>query len=222
MISPTSADGENINEILRAQKEQMKENWLHKIQYHNRFNDGYIEIAEAMLDPIGDPKFVISGQKFDTNPNSNLEYYLRERGYDINDPSSIPNHVFNPVKYADARNALEQSGHYTGIDLSQVNDYYKPLSDEQIQEFLIEDIGKQTATMQHNIFEKIEIPGTIPRVWVTPKFRLLTFSEKKAFIHLVYSYYYTENSDYDAVRIFDSMTGKEIGGYMPPYELNLK
>ena len=155
LISPTSADGENINEILRAQKEQMKENWLHKIQYHNRFNDGYIEIAEAMLDPIGDPKFVISGQKFDTNPNSNLEYYLRERGYDINDPSSIPNHVFNPVKYADARNALEQSGHYTGIDLSQVNDYYKPLSDEQIQEFLIEDIGKQTATMQHNIFEKI-------------------------------------------------------------------
>ena len=75
---------------------------------------------------------------------------------------------------------------------------------------------------KHNIFEKIEIPGTIPRVWVTPKFRLLTFSEKKAFIHLVYSYYYTENSDYDAVRIFDSMTGKEIGGYMPPYELNLK
>ena len=75
---------------------------------------------------------------------------------------------------------------------------------------------------KHNIFEKIEIPGTIPRVWVTPKFHLLTFSEKKAFIHLVYSYYYTENSDYDAVRIFDSMTGKEIGGYMPPYELNLK
>ena len=25
---------------------------------------------------------------------------------------------------------------------------------------------------KHNIFEKIEIPGTIPRVWVTPKFHL--------------------------------------------------
>ena len=75
---------------------------------------------------------------------------------------------------------------------------------------------------KNSIFEKIEIPGLVPRVWVTPKFRLLTFSEKKAFIHLVYSYYYTENSDYDAVLIFDSMTGKEIGGYMPPYELNLK
>ena len=75
---------------------------------------------------------------------------------------------------------------------------------------------------KHNIFEKIEIPGLVPRVWVTPKFHLLTFSEKKTFIHLVYSYYYTKNSDYKAVLIFDSMTGKEIGGYMPPYELNLK
>ena len=75
---------------------------------------------------------------------------------------------------------------------------------------------------KNSIFEKIEIPGLVPRVWVTPKFHLLTFSEKKTFIHLVYSYYYTKNSDYKAVLIFDSMTGKEIGGYMPPYELNLK
>ena len=75
---------------------------------------------------------------------------------------------------------------------------------------------------KHNIFEKIEIPGTIPRVWVTPKFHLLTFSEKKTYIHLIYSYYYTKNSDYKAVRIFDNMTGKEIGGYMPPFELTLK
>ena len=75
---------------------------------------------------------------------------------------------------------------------------------------------------EHNIFEKIEIPGSKPRVWVTPKFHLLTFSEKKTFIHLVYSYYYTKNSDYNMVRIFDNMTGKEIGGYLPPYELHLK
>ena len=75
---------------------------------------------------------------------------------------------------------------------------------------------------KYHIVEKIEIPGTIPRVWVTPKFHLLTFSEKKTYIHLIYSYYYTKNSDYKAVRIFDNMTGKEIGGYMPPYELNLK
>jgi len=32
---------------------------------------------------------------------------------------------------------------------------------------------------KNSIFEKIEIPGLVPRVWVTPKFHLLTFSEKK-------------------------------------------
>ena len=75
---------------------------------------------------------------------------------------------------------------------------------------------------KYHIIEKIEIPGTLPRVWVTPQFHLLTFSEKKTYIHLIYSYYYTKNSKYKAVLIFDNMTGKEIGGYLPPYELHLE
>ena len=75
---------------------------------------------------------------------------------------------------------------------------------------------------KYHIVEKIEIPGTLPRVWVTPQFHLLTFSEKKTYIHLIYSYYYTKNPKYNAVLIFDNMTGKEIGGYLPPYELHLE
>ena len=75
---------------------------------------------------------------------------------------------------------------------------------------------------KHNIFEKIEIPGLVPRVWVTPQFHRLKFSEKKTYIHLIYSYYYTKNPKYNAVLIFDNMTGKEIGGYLPPYELHLE
>jgi hypothetical protein len=74
----------------------------------------------------------------------------------------------------------------------------------------------------YHIVEKIEIPGSLPRVWVTPQFHRLTFSDKKTFIHLIYSYYYTKNPKYDMVRIFDNMTGKEIGGYMPPFGLDLK
>ena len=74
----------------------------------------------------------------------------------------------------------------------------------------------------YHIVEKIEIPGSLPRVWVTPQFHSLTFSDKKTFIHLIYSYYYTKNPKYDMVRIFDNMTGKEIGGYMPPFGLDLK
>ena len=40
---------------------------------------------------------------------------------------------------------------------------------------------------KYHIVEKIEIPGTLPRVWVTPQFHLLTFSDKKTFILLIYS-----------------------------------
>ena len=69
---------------------------------------------------------------------------------------------------------------------------------------------------KHYIFEKIEIPGSLPRAWVTTNFHLLTFSEKKTFMHLVYSYYYTKNPKYDYVRIFDNITGKSIGYYKPP------
>ena len=75
---------------------------------------------------------------------------------------------------------------------------------------------------KYHIVEKIEIPGTLPRVWVTPQFHLLKFSEKKTYIHLIYSYHYTKNPKYNAVLIFDNMTGKEIGGYLPPYELHLE
>ena len=74
----------------------------------------------------------------------------------------------------------------------------------------------------HYIFEKIEIPGSLPRVWVTRKFYLLTFSEKKTFMHLVYSYYYTKNPKYDVIRIFDNITGKSIGSYKPDTGLRIK
>ena len=74
----------------------------------------------------------------------------------------------------------------------------------------------------HYIFEKIEIPGSLPRVWVTSKFYFLTFSEKKTFMHLVYSYYYTKNPKYDVIRIFDNITGKSIGYYKPDTGLRIK
>ena len=154
-ISSTSVEGQNINELLVKQKEQMRENWLHKIQYYDRYDDGYIELAEALLDPVGDLEYVINGQKFDTNPNSNLEYFLRERGFDINDPSSIPNDVFRPAKYVDARNILKEDGHYKGVDLGEVADYYKPLSEQDIQAILIEDITKHTITLQENVIGQI-------------------------------------------------------------------
>ena len=89
--------------------------------------------------------------------------------------------------------------------------------DQEKRKALIDDMINK-----YHIVEKIEIPGTLPRVWVTSKFYFLTFSEKKTFKHLVYSYYYTKNSKHDVIRIFDNMTGKSVGYYKPDTGLRIK
>ena len=49
-IPSASIEGNLINELLVKQKEIMRDNWLHKIKYHDRYDDGYVELAQAMLD----------------------------------------------------------------------------------------------------------------------------------------------------------------------------
>ena len=155
-ISPTSPEGMKINELLIEQKQHWKENWLHKIKYWDRFGDGYIVLAEAMLEPVDGGKYVVGGMKFDENPNSNLAHYLRERGYDINNPSSIPNDVFAPVMYEDARNMLAKiSDTEDGIDLRELDPYYNPLTEQDIEDILIEDIEKHSIAIQDNILDEM-------------------------------------------------------------------
>ena len=164
-IPSASIDGKIINELLLKQKEIMRENWLHKIKYHDRYNDGYIQLAQAMLDPVGDLNYFINGKKFDVNPNSNLEYFLRERGFDLNNLESIPNSVFNPSKYVDAREILKSDGNYKGTDLTEISDYYKGFSEEDIQAYLIEEIEKHTGKLRHDLNQEIltslESPGSL-------------------------------------------------------------
>ena len=155
-ISPTSPEGMKINELLIEQKQHWKENWLHKIKYWDRFGDGYIVLAEAMLEPIDGGRYVVGGMKFDENPNSNLAHYLRERGYDINNPSSIPNDVFGPAMYEDARNMLAKiSDTDDGIDLRELDPYYNPLTEQDIEDILIEDIEKNSIAIQDNILDEM-------------------------------------------------------------------
>ena len=154
-IPSYSIDGQLLNELLVKQKEIMRENWLHKIKFHDRYDDGYIELAQAMLDPVGDPDYVINGKKFDINPNSNLAYFLLERGFDPNKPESIPNHVFNPSKYLDARQILKSDGNYKGTDLTEVSDYYKPFGQKEIQAYLLEEIEKHTTTLKYDLNQEI-------------------------------------------------------------------
>jgi len=63
------------------------------------------------------------------------------------------------------------------------------------------------------VFQKVETPGTLPRVWVRPRFYAAEFDQKQSFVSVVYAYYFDGSSEADSVRIFDSRSGKEVGSY---------
>ncbi|MCK4326382.1 hypothetical protein KAU86_02390 [bacterium] len=63
------------------------------------------------------------------------------------------------------------------------------------------------------IFAKVEVPGSLPRLWVKPAFYTLDFETKEKFVSVVYAYYFDGSNYGDTVRIFDNMSGKEVGSY---------
>lgn len=66
-------------------------------------------------------------------------------------------------------------------------------------------------------FQKVEIPGRYPHVWVTPLFYELDFELKQKFISVVYAYYKGQNPQSDIVVLFDGRSGKEIGKFAEVY-----
>jgi hypothetical protein len=76
--------------------------------------------------------------------------------------------------------------------------------------------------IKQGVITKIEIPGNLPHMWITPLYKNLDYDLKVNFANLVYSYYVTENSSYDMVIFKDSKTGQRIGGYSPEIGLDLK
>lgn len=65
------------------------------------------------------------------------------------------------------------------------------------------------------IFQKVEVPGNLPHLWVRPSFYALDFDAKQSFVNVVYSYFYTKNPSYRMVILFDSRSGKEVGEFSP-------
>lgn len=63
------------------------------------------------------------------------------------------------------------------------------------------------------IFEKVEMPGNLPRLWVRQGFHDLEFDAKQKFVSVVYAYYFDGSNLSDSVRIYDNMSGKEIGRF---------
>ena len=65
------------------------------------------------------------------------------------------------------------------------------------------------------VFQKVEVPGNLPRVWVTARFKALLFDDKQQFISVVYAYYFNGNGFTDTVLVYDNLNGREIGQYNP-------
>jgi len=69
--------------------------------------------------------------------------------------------------------------------------------------------------MKKDILQKVVNNGSYPEVWVKPMFYVLDFDIKQQILGVAYAYFY-DGSESDAiVMIYDSMTGKEVGSYMP-------
>ena len=84
-IDIDSEQGKLLNKILIEQREINKENFFHLIKYLDRYSDGYVELAEALIDPVKQQNYAQDGTVRAYNINSNLEYFLVERGYDLTD-----------------------------------------------------------------------------------------------------------------------------------------
>jgi hypothetical protein len=99
-------------------------------------------------------------------------------------------------------------------DLAQKSDVVKArapvVKSAEMQKERLEMIQKLKA---YGVFQKVDIPGDVPRLWIAPGFYPLKSDQKETFVRVVYDYFFDGNSIGDVVRIYDGKTGKEIGDY---------
>ena len=159
-ITIDSEEGQVLAGVLIEQQDLRQDSFQHKIKYFDRFSDGYVEIAEALLDPIGDSKYLIKGQVFDYNPNSNLELFVLERGYSMDNLEAIPNDIFTPKEFTLGRQMMDEvmrSGEGE-FDLREYSPNYLLLTREQIQERMNEAFSEQTSQLFDGILSGEQLP----------------------------------------------------------------
>ena len=168
-ITIDSEEGQVLAGMLIEQRDLRQESFQHKIKYYDRFSDGYVQIAEALLDPIGDSKYLIKGQAFDYNPNSNLELFVLERGYTMDNLEAIPNDIFTPKEFTLGRHLMDEatrSGEGE-FDLREYSPNYLLLNKEQIQERMNEALSEQTSQLFDGILSGEQLPpGKLPELGI--------------------------------------------------------
>ena len=152
-ITIDSKEGQLLNQLLIEQKQINKDNFHHMIQYLDRYSDGYVELAEALIDPVRQQNYKQNGVTRDFNLNSNLEYFLFERGYDLTNLESIPNNAFSPTKYDDVRAAAAKAANSgaTSTDLRELLPTYVKPNSKVTNEEMVRQLTEQTTNVYDSI-----------------------------------------------------------------------
>ena len=98
----SSQSGIALNNLLIEQIQEWENDANHTDDFWSRTDQvimGNFGVVNALHDPLTENNYHIDGIKYSENIKSNLDYYVQERGYDINNLESVPNHMVTPQKY---------------------------------------------------------------------------------------------------------------------------
>ena len=98
----SSQSGLALNTLLIEQIEEWKNDVKHTKDFWSRTDQvimGNFGVVNALHNPLTTNNYHIDGTKYSENIKSNLNYYVQERGYDMNNLESVPNHMVSPQKY---------------------------------------------------------------------------------------------------------------------------
>ena len=98
----SSQSGIELNNLLIDQIEEWTNDAKHTDDFWARTDQvimGNFGVVNALHNPLTENNYHIDGTKYSENIKSNLDYYVQERGYDMNNLESVPNHMVTPQKY---------------------------------------------------------------------------------------------------------------------------
>ena len=98
----SSQSGISLNNLLIEQIEEWNSDAKHTKDFWSRTDQvimGNFGVVNALHNPLTENNYHIDGSKYSENIKSNLDYYVQERGYDLNNLESVPNHMVTPQKY---------------------------------------------------------------------------------------------------------------------------
>ena len=98
----SSQSGIELNNLLIDQIEEWTNDAKHTEDFWSRTDQvimGNFGVVNALHNPLTENNYHIDGTKYSENIKSNLDYYVQERGYDMNNLESVPNHMITPQKY---------------------------------------------------------------------------------------------------------------------------